>query len=309
MSLAIRTSGLTKTYGEHRALDSVDLEVEEGSIFGFLGPNGAGKTTLLRMLTGLARPTSGVVQILGHDVTAVDDSIRARIGFLPDVPGFYDWMTAEEFLRFVGRLFAIDRRTLDERVGMLLGLAGLSDVTTSIGGFSRGMKQRLGVAQALINAPQLLLLDEPTSALDPMGRRDVLDMLTSLRGRTTVFFSTHILADVERVCDTVAILDHGRVVAHGPIQELTARYAERKVILEVTDAAGELAQDVSREPWATSVLVGPTGALEITVNDMDAARRAIPVLVAGRHTGLCRMDAGELGLEDVFVSLVGGGVR
>ncbi|MCI4656913.1 ABC transporter ATP-binding protein [Cryobacterium algoricola] len=309
MSLAIRTSGLTKTYGEHRALDSVDLEVEEGSIFGFLGPNGAGKTTLLRMLTGLARPTSGVVQILGHDVTAVDDSIRARIGFLPDVPGFYDWMTAEEFLRFVGRLFSIDRRTLDDRVGMLLGLAGLTDVTTAIGGYSRGMKQRLGVAQALINAPELLLLDEPTSALDPMGRRDVLDMLTSLRGRTTVFFSTHILADVERVCDTVAILDRGRVVAHGPIQELTSRYAERKVILEVTDAAGDLAQDISREPWAASVAVGPTGALEITVTDMDAARLAIPVLVAGRHTGLCRMDAGELGLEDVFVSLVGGGAR
>ncbi|MDY7528695.1 MULTISPECIES: ABC transporter ATP-binding protein [unclassified Cryobacterium] len=309
MSLAIRTSGLTKTYGEHRALDNVDLEVEEGSIFGFLGPNGAGKTTLLRMLTGLARPTSGGVQILGRDVTAVDDSIRARIGFLPDVPGFYDWMTAEEFLRFVGRLFAIDRRTLDERVGMLLGLAGLTDVTTAIGGYSRGMKQRLGVAQALINAPQLLLLDEPTSALDPMGRRDVLEMLSSLRGRTTVFFSTHILADVERVCDTVAILDHGRVVAHGPIQELTSRYAERKVILEVTDAAGGLAEDISREPWATSVAVGPTGALEITVTDMDAARRAIPVLVAGRHVGLCRMDAGELGLEDVFVSLVGGGTR
>ncbi|MEC5148522.1 ABC transporter ATP-binding protein [Cryobacterium sp. GrIS_2_6] len=307
MSFAIRTRGLTKSYGEHRALDNVDLEVEEGSIFGFLGPNGAGKTTLLRMLTGLARPTSGGVQILGRDVTAVDDSIRARIGFLPDVPGFYDWMTGEEFLRFVGRLFAIDRRTLDDRVGMLLGLAGLTDVTTAIDGYSRGMKQRLGVAQALINAPQLLLLDEPTSALDPMGRRDVLDMLSSLRGRTTVFFSTHILSDVERVCDTVAILDHGRVVAHGPIQELTSRYAERKVILEVTDAAGDLAQDISREPWATSVAVGPTGALEITVTDMDAARRAIPVLVAARHTGLCRMDAGELGLEDVFVSLVGGG--
>ena len=309
MTAAIRTTGVTKVYGGTRALDGVDLEVEEGSIFGFLGPNGAGKTTLLRMLTGLARPTSGVVQILGHDVTAVDDSIRARIGFLPDVPGFYDWMTAEEFLRFVGRLFSIDRRTLDDRVGMLLGLAGLTDVTTAIGGYSRGMKQRLGVAQALINAPELLLLDEPTSALDPMGRRDVLDMLTSLRGRTTVFFSTHILADVERVCDTVAILDHGRVVAHGPIQELTSRYAERKVILEVTDAAGDLAQDISREPWAASVAVGPTGALEITVTDMDAARLAIPVLVAGRHTGLCRMDAGELGLEDVFVSLVGGGAR
>ena len=309
MSAAIRITGLTKTYAQHHALDNVDLVVDEGSIFGFLGPNGAGKTTLLRVLTGLARPTSGVVQILGHNVTAVDDSIRARIGFLPDVPGFYDWMTAEEFLRFVGRLFAIDRRTLDERVHMLLDLAGLTDVKTTIGGFSRGMKQRLGVAQALINAPQLLLLDEPTSALDPMGRRDVLDMLTSLRGRTTVFFSTHILADVERVCDTVAILDHGRVVAQGPIDELTSRYAERKVILEVTDAAGQLGQDIAREPWAASVAVGPTGVIEITVSDMDAARRTIPALIAGRNTGLRRMEAGEMGLEEVFVSLVGGGTK
>jgi ABC-2 type transport system ATP-binding protein len=309
MSAAIRITGLTKSYAGHLALDNVDLQVEEGSIFGFLGPNGAGKTTLLRVLTGLAQPTSGAVQILGHNVTAVDDSIRARIGFLPDVPGFYDWMTAEEFLLFVGRLFAIDRRTLDERAGMLLDLAGLTDVTTSIGGYSRGMKQRLGVAQALINAPELLLLDEPTSALDPMGRRDVLEMLVSLRGRTTVFFSTHILADVERVCDTVAILDHGRVVTQGPIGELTARYAERKVIVEVTDAAGPLAQDISGEPWAASVLVGPAGVIEITVTDMDEARRAIPALVAARHTGLCRLEAGEMGLEDVFVSLVGGGAR
>src|SRR5450759_1277482 len=230
MKTAIQTTGLTKTYGEKQALDSVDLVVEEGSIFGFLGPNGAGKTTTLRMLTGLARPTSGAVQILGHDVASAGNPVRAEIGFLPDVPGFYEWMTAEEFLRFAGGLFGISRRVLDERLGMLLDLAGLSDVKTKIGGYSRGMKQRLGVAQALVNAPRLLLLDEPTSALDPMGRKDVLDMLTSLRGRTTVFFSTHILADVERVCDTVAILDRGRVVAQAPIDELKARYGVQKVV-------------------------------------------------------------------------------
>ncbi|MHB8274764.1 MAG: ATP-binding cassette domain-containing protein [Dermatophilaceae bacterium] len=214
MSASIRTTGLTKVYGEKHALDSVDLVVEEGSVFGFLGPNGAGKTTTLHILTGLAHPTSGSAQILGRDVASAGNAVRAQIGFLPDVPGFYEWMKAGEFLRFAGGLFGIARPVLDERVGMLLDLAGLGDVDTKIGGYSRGMKQRLGVAQALINAPRLLLLDEPTSALDPMGRKDVLDMLMSLRGRTTVFFSTHILADVERVCDTVAILDRGRPGAH-----------------------------------------------------------------------------------------------
>jgi len=309
MSAAIRAVALTKVYGEKSALDAVDLVVEEGSIFGFLGPNGAGKTTMLRLLTGLARPTSGSVQILGHDVASAGNSVRAEIGFLPDVPGFYGWMTAEEFLRFAGGLFGIGRQVLDERLGLLLDLAGLSDVKTKISGYSRGMKQRLGVAQALVNAPRLLLLDEPTSALDPMGRKDVLDMLTSLRGRTTVFFSTHILADVERVCDTVAILDRGHVVTQAPIDELKARYAGQKVVVEVTAGADELAQEIGRQPWATAVVRGSNGAIEITVNDMDIARRQIPAMVAARQTGLARMEAGEMGLEEVFVDLVVGDGR
>jgi ABC-2 type transport system ATP-binding protein len=249
------------------------------------------------------------VQILGHDVASAGNSVRAEIGFLPDVPGFYGWMTAEEFLRFAGGLFGIGRQVLDERLGLLLGLAGLSDVKTKISGYSRGMKQRLGVAQALVNAPRLLLLDEPTSALDPMGRKDVLDMLTSLRGRTTVFFSTHILADVERVCDTVAILDRGHVVTQAPIDELKARYAGQKVVVEVTAGADELAQEIGRQAWATAVVRGSNGAIEITVNDMDIARRQIPAMVAARQTGLARMEAGEMGLEEVFVDLVVGDGR
>jgi len=309
MKTAIQTTGLTKTYGEKRALDSVDLVVEEGSIFGFLGPNGAGKTTTLRILTGLARPTSGSVQILGHDVALAGNAVRADIGFLPDVPGFYEWMTADELLRFAGALFGIGGSVLDERVAMLLDLAGLCDVKTKIGGYSRGMKQRLGVAQALVNAPKLLLLDEPTSALDPMGRKDVLDMLTSLGGRTTVFFSTHILADVERVCDTVAILDRGRVVAQAPIDELKARYGVQKVVVEVTDGGDELAQELGRRKWATAVARGSDGAIEITVADVSAAQREIPAMVAARNTGMLRMEAGEMGLEEVFVELVGGGQR
>jgi ABC-2 type transport system ATP-binding protein len=285
------------------------LVVPEGSIFGFLGPNGAGKTTTLRILTGLARPTSGSVQIRGHDVATASNTVRADVGFLPDVPGFYEWMTAEELLRFSGGLFGIGRPVLDERVAMLLDLAGLGAVKTRIGGYSRGMKQRLGVAQALVNAPKLLMLDEPTSALDPMGRKDVLDMLTSLRGRTTVFFSTHILADVERVCDTVAILDQGRIVAHAPIDELKGRYGVQKVVVEVTGGGDELAEEIGRQSWATAVARGSDGAIEITVADMSAAQREIPAMVAARNTGISRMEAGEMGLEEVFVELVGGEPR
>ena len=305
MNAAIQATALTKTYGDKRALDGVDLVVEEGSVFGFLGPNGAGKTTMLRLLTGLARPTSGSVQILGHDVASAANVIRSQIGFLPDVPGFYEWMSGRQFLRFAGELFDIDRTVLHDRVEMLLGLAGLGDVKTTIGGYSRGMKQRLGVAQALVNAPRLLLLDEPTSALDPMGRKDVLDMITALRGRTTIFFSTHILADVERVCDTVAILDRGRVVAHAPIEELTARYGERKVVVEVSEGAVELAEDIQRQPWATTVTRGANGTIEVRVSSLSAAQREIPALVAARRIGLTRFEAGEMGLEDVFVELVG----
>jgi len=309
MKAAIQTAGLTKSYGEKRALDTVNLVVPEGSIFGFLGPNGAGKTTTLRILTGLARPTSGSVQILGEDVASAGNAVRSDIGFLPDVPGFYEWMTADELLRFAGGLFGIGGSVLDERVTMLLDLAGIGDVKTKVGEYSRGMKQRLGVAQALVNAPKLLLLDEPTSALDPMGRKEVLDMLVSLRGRTTVFFSTHILADVERVCDTVAILDRGRVVVEAPIDELKSRYGASKVVLEVTEGVDAFAESLQSRPWVTALERGGNGTIELTVSDDEAAQHEIPAMVAAARVGLKRLEAGEMGLEEVFVELVGGGKR
>jgi ABC-2 type transport system ATP-binding protein len=291
MSAAIEIRRLSKVYGPKRALDHVDLRVEEGSIFGFLGPNGAGKTTTLRILTGLARPTKGTVRVLGNDVASAGNDVRAEIGFLPDVPGF----------------FGIERDVLEPRIEVLLDLAGLTGVTTRIGGYSRGMKQRLGVAQALINAPSLLMLDEPTSALDPMGRKEVLDMLLSLRGRTTVFFSTHILSDVERICDTVAILDAGVVVAQSPIDELKARYGAEKVVVEVESGADELAEAMKKRPWAGAITRPDDATIEVTVSDASLARTEIPILVGQRRLALVRMEAGEMGLEEVFVQLVGGG--
>lgn len=303
---AIETVGLTKRYGAMRALDGVDLSVPEGSVYGFLGPNGAGKTTTLRVLTGLARPTSGTARILGHDVARAGDSVRASIGFLPDVPGFYPWMSAEEFLRFVGGLFGLRGDTLDSRVDSLLQLAGLADVTSRVGGYSRGMKQRLGIAQALINAPRVLLLDEPTSALDPIGRKEVLEMIAALAGRTTVFFSTHILADVERVCDTVAVLDKGRVVAQAPIAELKSRYGAQRLMVQVAGDSAALGAALAAMPWCVRLERSGEETLVMKVSDLDAARIAVPSQVASRGLGLVRMETGEMDLEEVFVDLVEG---
>jgi ABC-2 type transport system ATP-binding protein len=307
---AIELRGLTKRYGNTLALDHVDLAVRPGVVFGFLGRNGAGKTTALRILSGLARPTEGTAHVLGHDVAGANDAVRARIGFLPDVPGFYPWMTAREYLDFAGRLFAIDRATLDGRADALLEMAGLASVTTRVGGFSRGMKQRLGIAQALINAPSLLMLDEPTSALDPIGRREVLEMVASLRGRTTVFFSTHILADVERVCDAVAILERGRIVESADIAELTARAAANVLVVELEGdgAAASVASELAGRAWLKSV-DATEGTLRVAVSDLAAAQREIPAAITAAGAGLRRFEIEEASLEDVFVELVEGPAR
>ena len=304
---AIELRGLTKRFGDAIALDGVDLVVRPGVVFGFLGRNGAGKTTALRILSGLARPTAGTAHVLGHDVERATDAVRARIGFLPDVPGFYPWMTAHEYLEFAGRLFGLDQATLDARATALLEMAGLASVTTRVGGFSRGMKQRLGIAQALINAPSLLMLDEPTSALDPIGRREVLEMVASLRGRTTVFFSTHILADVERVCDAVAILERGRVVASAGVAELTARATANRLIVELedSDAAAAVAGALAGRTWLKSIEIDGR-ALQLAVSDLPSAQREIPAAIAAAGVALRRFEIGETSLEDVFVELVGG---
>lgn len=307
MNAAIEAVGLTKTFGQKRALDAVSLSVEEGSIFGFLGPNGAGKTTMLRLLSGLARPTSGSLLVLGHAMDSADNAVRARVGFLPDVPAFYNWMTAGETMRFAGRLHGMNGTQLNDRVDLLLDMAGLGQVGTHVGEYSRGMRQRLGVAQALINAPQLLLLDEPTGALDPIGRKDVLELIASLRGRTTVFFSTHILGDAERICDSIAILDRGHVVAQAPIEEMKERYSKQKIVVEVTHGADILAAAISHCGWAISVTHGAHDVLEVAVSDLGAAQHAIPAMISRQGTGLARLEVKEMDLEEVFVQLVGGG--
>lgn len=266
---AIELTDLHKQLGATAALDGLTLTVPEGSVFGFLGPNGSGKTTTLRILAGLARPTAGEARLLGR--TLPHAGSNAFIGYLPDVPAFYPWMTAEQYLHFTGHLFGLAGEALEERLASLLDLAGLDGVHTRIGGYSRGMRQRLGVAQALINAPRLLLLDEPTSALDPIGRREVLDMIASLRGRTTVFFSTHILGDVERVCDTVAIIAHGRVVEQAGIdglRELRSRRGGLTRLVVEADDPGRLAEALRGRPWLRALVPSESGGLSLSVDDL-----------------------------------------
>jgi ABC-2 type transport system ATP-binding protein len=302
---AVEIAGLAKVYKSARALDGVDLVVPEGSVFGFLGPNGAGKTTTLRILAGLAHPTAGVATVFGHDATRDADAVHALIGYLPDVPGFYKWMTATEYLELSARLFRLPPAVRRERIETLLELAGLAGVDTRIGGYSRGMKQRLGVAQALINAPRLLLLDEPTSALDPIGRREVLEMIAALADRTTVFFSTHILADVERVCDTVAVLAAGRVVEQAGIDELKRRHGgAHRVVIEVDDPR-RLQEALPAEDWAAAVTRDGSELL-VEVVDLETAYRQVPALVTRLGLSLRRFEADEVSLEDVFVDLVEG---
>ncbi len=305
---AIEIVGLVKTFAQHRALDALDLQVPAGSVFGFLGRNGAGKTTTLRILLGLARPDAGRALILGHDVTRANSQLRARVGYLPDVPGCYPWITGREFLGLCANLFAIPSATARRRIDALFDLAGLADVTQRVGGYSRGMRQRLGIAQALINAPEVLLLDEPTSALDPLGRMDVLDMIQQLSGKTTVLFSTHILGDVERVCDRVAIVEAGRVVAQGSVRELTGAGTGQRLLVDVGTGADTLRSELERASWVRSLAPGQPGhapGLLVDVGDVDLAQHELPRLVSRLGLGLIRMEPLERSLEDVFVSAVG----
>ncbi len=303
---AIVCEGLTKHYGTVVGLHDLNLAVSEGTIFGFLGPNGAGKTTTIKLLTGLSRPTSGRAWVAGQEVAADNIAMRARIGYLAEEPAFYGWMTGEEFLIFVGRLFGLRGEELAGRVHNLLDLADLGPAARRrIGGYSRGMRQRLGIAQAMINHPDVLLLDEPCSALDPVGRKDVLGVIEQLRGQAMVFMSTHILADVERVCDSVGIIDHGKIVVQAPIEALRERYAAPIFLVEFETNHGQvtaLADTLRELPWVATVEVGEN-RLRVSARDLALAKRDLPPLVTGAGMTLLRYELTSPSLEDVFVHL------
>ena len=307
--LAIEAHGLTKRFGDVLALDRLDLAVPAGSVFGFLGPNGAGKTTTLRLLTGLGRPTAGTAVVAGVEVGRGGTDLAGRIGYLEQDPRFYGWMSGRELLTFVGRAYGIAGSALRSRVDEVLEMVGLVDAARRrIGGYSGGMRQRLGVGQALLPRPPVLFLDEPVSALDPEGRRDVLELIGRLRGEATVFMSTHILTDVERICDRVAILDHGRLVTEAPMDELLARHA--RPILELDPEPGQamavarLAAALRDAAWTRDVRE-EHGVLRVVVTDAEQAAAESLLLVVAAGVRLARFEHVRPTLEDVFLQLVG----
>jgi len=307
---AIVARGLTKRYGSVQALDGLDLDVPAGSIFGLLGPNGAGKTTTLRILTGLAAATSGTATVAGVAVGLDRPELHERIGYLDQDPRFYSWMRGRELLELAARLSGVEEHHLPARVGAILDRTGLTDAANRrIGGWSGGMRQRLGIAQALIHQPSIVFLDEPVSSLDPEGRRDLLELIEGLRGETTVVLSTHVLADVERVCDRVAILDRGRLVREGPLDDLLAEHARPifRLIPEPgqDDAISRLLVEIRSAPWATDASTEPGGIVRVAVSDADLASAAILPLVVGAGVRLASFERARPTLEDVFLELVG----
>ncbi len=211
---------VSKSFGINKLLDDLSFSVEEQTIFGFIGKNGAGKTTTMKLILGLIKKDSGTIRVNGKEVEYGQTTTNQEIGYLADVPVFYDYMTASEYLIFCGELTGMPKQRIKEKISELLSLVGLSNEKERIKKFSRGMRQRLGIAQALLNEPKLLICDEPTSALDPVGRKEILDILSSVKVQTTILFSTHILSDVVRICDKVAFLDNGKIVLSGSVDEL-----------------------------------------------------------------------------------------
>jgi ABC-2 type transport system ATP-binding protein len=307
---AVRTEALSKRYGDVVALDDLALEVPAGVVFALLGPNGAGKTTTIRLLCGLARASAGRAWVAGVPVAGPGTGgPRARIGYLDQDPRFYGWMRGEELVRLVGRLHGVADEDLRVRVPAVLERVGLAAAARRrIGGYSGGMRQRLGIAQAIVHQPHVVILDEPVSSLDPEGRRDVLALIGELRGQATIVFSTHVLSDVERIADRVAILDNGRLVTEGALGALLDSYAAPVFHIDAEpgqDAGLEtLAAGIRRAPWAATVEVDRE-RIRVMATDPDAAAVGILAEVVAARVRLATFERRRPTLEDVFLRLVG----
>lgn len=303
---AIETNSLTKHYGTHVAVDDLNLSVAKGSICGFLGKNGAGKTTTIKMLTGLTKPTSGVISLSGV-VRKYGSNNNSNIGYLPDVPNFYEYMTAREYLNFCGKLYAIEGKRLKACIDDLLKQVGLFNNNKNISTFSRGMKQRLGIAQALINEPDVIFLDEPISALDPIGRNEVMTLIRSLRGNITVFFSTHILTDIENTCDHVLILEKGKVLADDTIVRLKQKYADNTAFLRLyTPDDGNRFSDLAL--GQNDLTVEPKSPTEfiLKADNLNVLGKRISFLLTEANISMESFQAYTPSLDDIFIEMTGG---
>jgi ABC-2 type transport system ATP-binding protein len=307
---SIEIKNLKKRYGTVQALDGLNMQVKKGSIYGFLGPNGAGKTTTLRILAGLAWANEGSVSLNGK-MEQKQGNPNTHFGYLPEEAAFYSWMTPLEYLDFCGEIFHLDAQRRKTRSYELLERIGLKEAQKRrIGGFSHGMRQRLGLAQALVNEPEVLLLDEPVSALDPAGRKEILELIQSLSGSCTVLMSTHILADVERVCDTIGIINKGQMVIESDRGGLLDRYAVSALEVELANGDAvripELSQAFSRLEGVSAVS-NTQNTLRLQVKDPQAASTKVMQQIMQNGVHITRLEVVRPSLEDIFFQLTGEG--
>jgi ABC-2 type transport system ATP-binding protein len=309
MTNAISMTGLTKHYGAVEALTDLTLDVPAGTVFGFLGPNGAGKTTAMKIVAGLARATAGSATVNGVRVSPAG-AHRRELGYLAQDPRFYGWMTGRETLRYVARFHGVTasrERSIDELL-QRVGIADAGDRRTST--YSGGMRQRLGIAQALVGRPAVILLDEPVSALDPIGRKAVLELMQELKGETTVFYSTHILDDVQRVSDQVAILDHGRLVKSAPTHVLLGSFTRNMLRVVLGGALPETRAELGAIAGVTSVTAvsseGASTTYDVTTVDGASAEVQRSITRFAVDAGLTLISNSEetLDLETVFLRLI-----
>jgi ABC-2 type transport system ATP-binding protein len=297
MTNLLQVENLTRKYGNNNAVDAVSFELEEHTATALIGPNGAGKTTTLSMLAGLVSPTSGTIEFKGN----INQDIRSVIGFLPQYPKFFPWLSALEFTEMAARLSGVETRQAIMEAQKTLEFVGLGEaLNKKTGTFSGGMKQRLGLAQAIVHKPKLLLLDEPVSALDPVGRRQVMNFLKELQQETTILYSTHILNDAEEMTDQLLFLRQGKLVEHGSLNEVRARYAEPKIVIEF-EGVEELQRFTETVEWQVTSK-GLIASIDVRSEGAEMSS-VLPILSAGTFL-VRKVELQTASLEEIFMKVV-----
>lgn len=297
----LQIENLSKSFGNNTVIDDLSFTVPEHSIFGFIGQNGAGKTTTMKMILGLLKADSGKITVCGETVRFGQTKTNEYIGYLPDVPEFYPYMRPKEYLELCGEITGLSAEKIKSRSDELLTLVGLSGVNKKISSFSRGMKQRLGIAQALLNEPILLICDEPTSALDPVGRKEILDILLAVKGKTTVIFSTHILSDVERICDRIAVLNKGKIALCGTLSELKSQHKAESLIVEF---ATNTDKDKFLSLFSTENTTQSEVSITIHTSNLAKTQMAVLELLVNEKILPQRIEVAEPTIESLFLEVI-----
>ncbi len=301
----LKVVNINKKYGDFEVLKDISFEIKKGTIYGFLGPNGAGKTTTMNILSGLIDFNGGEIYLDGENFKKNKRQLLRKVGYLPQNPVFYNYMSANEYLHFIGEIANMTEKNIRERTVEILEIVKLTEAAKrKIGQYSGGMKQRLGIAVALFNKPEIVFLDEPTSALDPEGRMEILEFIKDLKSNgTTVFISTHILSDIERICDEVSILDKGQILISDNLESLKSKYIQPIFDIEFEKHCVNLDKILLNFKWVEKVLINENKA-SIYVNDLDVAKSELLKLLVKGENNILSYNLRKSNLEDIFIRLV-----